>query len=56
MARKEGSFDPIVVEKGQKDISNIEQKIIKMYARGMSNQNIYEEMQELYGEFIWKYL
>ena len=33
-----------IVEKGQKDISNIEQKIIKMYARGMSNQNIYEEM------------
>ena len=46
---RQGSFDPIVVEKGQKDISNIEQKIIKMYARGMSNQNIYEEMQELYG-------
>lgn len=46
---RNGSFDPIVVEKGQKDISNIEQKIIRMYARGMSNQNIYEEMQELYG-------
>lgn len=46
---RQGSFDPIVVEKGQKDISNIEQKIIRMYARGMSNQNIYEEMQELYG-------
>ena len=46
---RRGTFDPIVVEKGQKDISNIEQKIIRMYARGMSNQNIYEEMQELYG-------
>lgn len=46
---RQGTFDPIIVEKGQKDISNIEQKIIKMYARGMSNQNIYEEMQELYG-------
>lgn len=46
---RQGNFDPIIVEKGQKDISNIEQKIIKMYARGMSNQNIYEEMQELYG-------
>ena len=30
---REGSFDPIVVEKGQKDISNIESKIIRMYAR-----------------------
>ena len=46
---RQGTFDPIVVEKGQKDISNIEQKIIRMYAIGMSNQNIYEEMQELYG-------
>ena len=30
-------------------IMSIEEKIIKMYARGFSNQNIYEEMQELYG-------
>ena len=46
---RQGTFDPVIVEKGQKDISSIEEKIIKMYARGMSNQNIYEEMQELYG-------
>lgn len=31
---RQGSFDPIVVEKGQKDISRIEEKIIRMYARG----------------------
>ncbi len=46
---RKGTFDPVVVEKGQKDISSIEEKIIRMYARGMSNQNIYKEMQELYG-------
>ena len=46
---RQGTFDPVIVEKGQKDISNIEDKIIRMYARGMSNENIYEEMQELYG-------
>lgn len=46
---RQGTFEPIIVEKGQKDISSIEQKIIRMYARGMSNQHIYEEMQELYG-------
>ena len=46
---RQGNFDPIIVEKGQKDISNIEEKIIRMYARGMSNQNIYEEKKELYG-------
>jgi transposase-like protein len=43
---RQGTFDPIIVEKGQKDISSIEEKIIRMYARGMSNQNIYEKMQE----------
>ena len=46
---RQGTFDPIIVEKGQKDISSIEKKIIRMYSREMSNQNIYEEMQELYG-------
>lgn len=46
---RQGTFDSIIVEKGQKDISSIEKKIIRMYSRGMSNQNIYEEMQELYG-------
>ena len=43
---RHGTFDQIIVEKGQKDISSIEEKIIRMYARGMSNQNIYEEMQD----------
>ena len=38
---RQGTFDPVIVEKGQKDISSIEEKIIRMYARGMSNQNIY---------------
>ena len=42
---RQGSFDPIIIEKGQKDISNIEQKIIRLSARGMLNQNIYEEMK-----------
>lgn len=42
---RQGTFDSIVVEKGEKDISSIEKKIIKMYARGFLNQNIYEEIQ-----------
>ncbi len=46
---REGSFDPIVVEKGQKDISNIESKIIRMYARGMSNKDIHDQIEEIYG-------
>jgi len=46
---RNGEFDPIIVEKGSKDISNIEEKIIRMYARGISNREIYNQMQELYG-------
>ena len=46
---RQGSFDPIVVEKGQKDISNIEHKIIRMYARGMSNKDIHDQIEEIYG-------
>jgi transposase-like protein len=45
---RNGSFDPIVVEKDQKDISNIEHKIIRMYARGMSNKDIYDQIEEIY--------
>lgn len=44
-----GEFAPTIVEKGEKDISGIEEKIIRMYARGTSNREIYAQMQELYG-------
>ena len=46
---REGTFEPVVVSKGEKDISNIESKIIKMYAKGMSNKDIYETMLDIYG-------
>lgn len=46
---RNGEFEPIIVEKGSKDISNIEEKIIRMYARGISNREIYNQMKELYG-------
>ena len=34
---RNGEFEPAIVEKGEKDISGIEEKIIRMYARGTSN-------------------
>lgn len=46
---RNGEFEPMIVEKGSNDISDIEQKIIRMYARGTSNKEIYEQMKELYG-------
>lgn len=36
---RQGTFDPIIVEKGQKDISSIEQKIIRMYAKVMNTKS-----------------
>lgn len=46
---RNGKFEPAIVEKGEKDILGIEEKIIRMYARGTSNREIYKQMEELYG-------
>jgi len=46
---RESSFDPKVVKKRQKDISAIDQKIISMYARGMTTRQISEQIDEIYG-------
>lgn len=49
---RNGEFDPVIIEKGNNDISDIENKIIRMYARGNSNKEIYNQMKELYGVHI----
>ena len=43
------SFEPQVVKKRQKDISEIDQKIISMYARGLTTRQISEQIEEIYG-------
>ena len=35
---RDGSFEPQVVQKRQKDVSSIEGKVLAMYARGMSQR------------------
>ena len=37
------------MKKGQKDINAIEQKIIAMYARGMTTRNISDTIMDIYG-------
>lgn len=44
-----GSFEPKVVKKRQKDISNIEDKIIAMYAKGLTTRQISEQIEDIYG-------
>jgi len=46
---RESSFEPQVVEKHQRDISGIEDKILSMYAKGQSQRDISATIQEIYG-------
>lgn len=46
---RESSFEPKIVPKRQKNISEIEQKIIAMYARGLSTRQISEQVEDIYG-------
>ena len=43
------TFEPQVVKKRQKDISDIDQKIISMYAKGMTTRQISETIENIYG-------
>lgn len=46
---RETSFEPQVVQKHQKDISGIEDKILSMYAKGQSQRDISATIEEIYG-------
>ncbi|WP_316718841.1 IS256 family transposase [Terrisporobacter petrolearius] len=46
---RENTFEPQLVKKRQKDISSIEQKIISMYARGLSTRQISDQIDDIYG-------
>jgi transposase-like protein len=46
---RDASFEPDVVPKGQRDISGIEEKIIAMYGKGMSQRDISDTVQDIYG-------
>ena len=46
---RKSTFEPQVVKKRQKDISDIDQKIISMYAKGMTTRQISETIDDIYG-------
>lgn len=46
---RKSTFEPQVVKKRQKDISDIDQKIISMYAKGMTTWQISETIEDIYG-------
>lgn len=46
---RRGEFEPVLIEKYQKDLGPIEDKVLSMYARGMSTRDINAHLNEIYG-------
>lgn len=46
---RESTFEPQVIPKRTKDVSGMEDKILSMYAKGMSQRDISETIEEIYG-------
>lgn len=46
---RNGSFEPVVVPKRKRDVSAIEDKVLAMYAKGMSQRDIAETIEDIYG-------
>lgn len=46
---RDGSFEPQVVPKRKKDVSGIEDKVLSMYAKGVSTREISETLLDIYG-------
>lgn len=46
---RKSTFEPQIVRKRQKDISDIDRKIISMYAKGMTTRQISETIEDIYG-------
>lgn len=46
---RDGSFEPRIIPKRTKDVSGIEDKVLTMYAKGMSQRDIADTIKEIYG-------
>jgi putative transposase len=46
---RQGTFEPKIVGKGQSRFTGFDDKILSMYARGMSTRDIQGHLQEIYG-------
>jgi putative transposase len=44
-----GDFEPLLVPKGQRRIAGFDDKVISLYARGMTTREIQGHLEELYG-------
>lgn len=46
---REGEFEPQLVPNGTRDVSGIEEKVLSMYAKGMSDRDISATIADIYG-------
>ena len=46
---REASFEPELIPKRKRDVSDIEGKVLSMYARGMSQRDIAATVEDIYG-------
>jgi putative transposase len=46
---REGSYEPELVPKGTKDVSALEEKVLSLYAKGTSDRDISQVVEEIYG-------
>ena len=46
---RNGEFDPVIVKKYDRTLGPIEDKIISMYAKGMTTRDIQSHIEEIYG-------
>ena len=46
---RDSDFQPALVKKRQKDISGLDDKVISMYAKGMTVRDIQEHIKDIYG-------
>ncbi len=45
---REGTFDPMIVKKGQSRLTQMDDQILSLYAKGMSTRDITDTFKELY--------
>ena len=46
---RQGTFEPQLIKKGQTRLEGFDEKILALYARGMTTRDIQAQLQELYG-------
>ncbi|MBF5059091.1 IS256 family transposase [Candidatus Neptunochlamydia vexilliferae] len=49
---REGSFEPRLIKKRQRQIGSFDEKIISMYGKGMTTRDIQDHIKDLYGADI----